>query len=128
MTGDILFAIFEELKSKPRTPDRTDATMKTARTTTLLLAVTAICAGPPAARAQAEAAQTSQSANGNKSYAIDIDASKQWIDTSIDLRAGEKLHITATGTITYPSANPSKSPDQSLGPAGLARGFRDLIH
>jgi len=102
--------------------------MKMARITTLLLAMAAICPGPPPARAQAQAAQTSSSTGGRKSQEIDVDAGKQWVDTSFDLRAGEKLHITATGTITYPAANPSKSKDQSFGPSGLARGFRDLIH
>jgi LssY C-terminus len=61
------------------------------------------------------------------SYQIDVDASKQWVDTKIDLRAGEKLRFTATGTITYPADK--KHPDgRSFGPDGLARGFGDLIH
>jgi LssY C-terminus len=61
------------------------------------------------------------------SYQIDVDAAKQWVDTRIDLRAGEKLRLTATGTITYPADK--KHPDgRSLGPDGLPRGFGDLIH
>jgi hypothetical protein len=61
------------------------------------------------------------------SYQIDLDAAKRWVDTKIDLRAGEKLRLTATGTVTYPSNK--KHPDgRSFGPDGLARGFGDLIH
>ncbi len=63
-----------------------------------------------------------------KSYELDVDASHQWVDTNIDLRAEEKLRITATGTITYPTADTSKSPAKSFGPDGLARGWADLVH
>jgi hypothetical protein len=67
------------------------------------------------------------SATTNKSYQLTIDATKQWIDTNIDVRGGEKLRATATGTITYPPAG--KNPDErSFGPDGLARGWADLIH
>jgi hypothetical protein len=61
------------------------------------------------------------------SYQIDVDAAKQWIDTKIDLRSGEKLHFAAIGTITYPADK--KHPDgRTFGPGGLTRGFEDLIH
>ncbi len=56
-----------------------------------------------------------------------MDAAKQWVDTKIDLRAGEKLRLAATGTITY--AADKKHPDgRTFGPDGLPRGFGDLIH
>jgi LssY C-terminus len=69
-----------------------------------------------------------QSASANvTSYQIDVDATKQWIDTKINLRSGEKLRFRATGTITYPADK--KHPDgRTFGPDGLARGFGDLIH
>ncbi|MFZ1030446.1 MAG: LssY C-terminal domain-containing protein [Candidatus Acidiferrales bacterium] len=61
------------------------------------------------------------------SYQIDVDAAKQWLDTKINLRSGEKLRFTATGTITYPADK--KHPDgRTFGPDGLARTFGDLIH
>jgi hypothetical protein len=61
------------------------------------------------------------------SYQLDLDAAKQWLDTKIELRAGEKLRLTATGTITYPADR--KHPDgRTFGPDGLPRGFGDLIH
>lgn len=43
-----------------------------------------------------------------------------WLDTGINLRAGDVLVITATGTVTLPQ-------DRTAGPAGLARGFKDLL-
>ncbi len=56
-----------------------------------------------------------------KTYEFDIDSSKQWVDSNIDLGAGEKLHISASGTVTYPTADASKSPAKSFGAAGLMR-------
>jgi hypothetical protein len=61
------------------------------------------------------------------SYQIYLDAAQQWVDTKIDLRAEEKLRLTAAGTITYPADK--KHPDgRTFGPEGLVRGFGDLIH
>jgi hypothetical protein len=93
--------------------------------TALMLAAAATCA-MPAARAQTSATATAAVSAG-KSYELDVDAAKQWIDTNIDLRAGEKLHITGTGTITYPASDSSKSKPRTTGPDGLARGWADLI-
>jgi LssY C-terminus len=56
-----------------------------------------------------------------KSYQVDVDASKQWVDTKIDVHAGAKLHFTATGTISYPDA-------ADIRPQGQSRNFKDLIH
>ena len=79
-----------------------------------------------AASTRPAVAQTGSSASVT-SCQIDVDAAKQWMDTKIDLRAGEKLRLTATGTITYPADK--KHPDgRTFGPDGLARGFEDLIH
>ncbi len=43
------------------------------------------------------------------------------MDTNIDLRAGEKLQITAEGTVTYAKGN-------HFGPVGIARSIADVIH
>jgi hypothetical protein len=67
------------------------------------------------------------SAVAGKSYGLDVDGSKQWVGANIELRAGEKIHIAGSGTITYPAADSSKQA-QSFGPDGLARGWKDLIH
>jgi LssY C-terminus len=80
----------------------------------------------PAQVTQAPAQPNSANAKG---YTVDVSATKQWVDTNIDLRAGEKLHITTTGTITYPAAQTAKSQEpQTFGPDGLSRGWKDLIH
>jgi hypothetical protein len=43
-----------------------------------------------------------------------------WVDTGIDLRVDDVAVITAAGTLTLPQG-------RTAGPAGLARGFRDLL-
>jgi hypothetical protein len=57
------------------------------------------------------------------SYSVEVNGTKQWVDTNIDLRRGEKLQITAEGTIDY--ADTKKN---HFGPAGITRSFADLIH
>jgi len=81
------------------------------------------------ARAQTTAVSaTPPVADPAKSFEFDVDATMRWMDTGIDLRAEEKLHISASGTITYPTADTSKSAPKSFGPGGLARGWADLVH
>ncbi len=95
------------------------------RSIALQLLVIAILLADSAARAQSTASQAGTASV--TSYQIDVDASKQWVDTKIDLRAGEKLRLTAKGTINYPPDK--KHPDgKTFGPDGLARTFEDLIH
>jgi hypothetical protein len=96
------------------------------RTRTLHFLAAAILSALFAVSSQPAAAQSGSPATVT-SYPIDVDGSKQWVDTIIDLRAGEKLRFIATGTITYLADK--KHPDgRSFGPDGLARGFGDLIH
>ncbi len=88
-----------------------------------------MCAGARTAVAQTPSTQSSArtSAPNATAFQVDVDAGKQWVDTKIDLRTGEKLKITATGTITYPADK--KHPDgKTFGPDGLDRSFEDLIH
>src|SRR5580704_16322351 len=95
----------------------------------LVVAALGVCAGSRTAVAQAPSAKTAtQAAAPNATaFQLDIDAGKQWVDTKIDLRTGEKLKITVTGTITYPPDK--KHPDgKTFGPNGLDRSFEDLIH
>jgi len=66
-----------------------------------------------------------------KSYNVTIDGSKNWVDTSVDLRGGAKLRFTATGQITYPRDDSYKGKGRTVGtfgPDGLPRGWADLIH
>ncbi len=95
-----------------------------------VLGVALSCWGPERALAQETkrppAPSAASSANAT-AYQFDVDATKQWVDTKVDLRQGEKIRLTATGTITYPADK--KHPDgRTFGPEGLARGFEDLIH
>jgi hypothetical protein len=93
-----------------------------------MLVATALLCVAPAVRAQTSTTATADASAAGKSYDFEIGAGNQWVDTKIDLRAGEKLHLTATGTITYPAGPSSKPPARSFGPAGIARGWADLIH
>lgn len=66
-------------------------------------------------------------ATARKIFRLDLDATKQWIDTNINVRGGEKLRATASGKITYPPVG--KNPDErTFGPDGLSRAWADLIH
>lgn len=86
-------------------------------------------AAPAGAQAAASSAgQSPATSTAAKPYEFDIPATKQWVDTGIDLREAEKLHVTATGSVTYPAGNSSKSQPRTFGPDGLARSWRDLIH
>jgi len=44
-----------------------------------------------------------------------------WTDTGIDLEPGEKIVVTASGTLRYADAKSDNGPD------GLSRGFKDLL-
>jgi hypothetical protein len=66
-----------------------------------------------------------------ESYDIDVPATKEWVDTNVDVRGGAKLRFTATGEITYPADQSYSGKTRTagtFGPDGLARGFADLIH
>jgi hypothetical protein len=71
----------------------------------------------PSATAPASAAGSPQT-----SYTIQVNASQEWTDTKLDLRGGEKLKISAEGTVTYTEKN------KTFGPNGIPRSFADLIH
>src|SRR5271168_524345 len=55
------------------------------------------------------------------SQEVQLTGDDTWIDTSIDLQAGERILITATGKLRFPDQKADNGPD------GLARGFKDLI-
>ena len=56
-----------------------------------------------------------------QTHEFDVQPGAGWIDTNIDLTAGDSLHISATGQLQYSNARQANSP------AGLPRGFADLI-
>lgn len=93
----------------------------------LVLGVAAMVYPSLAVRAQTAPAK----AGSNKTYEIEVAATKQWVDTNIDVRGGAKLRFTANGKITYPPDPSYKGKSRTLGtfgPNGLPRGWADLIH
>src|SRR5579864_1373712 len=81
----------------------------------------------PSSQLNLEAQSPQTNAAGHKIYRLDLDATKQWLDTGIDVRGGEKLRATGSGKLTYPPAG--KNPDErTFGPEGLPRGWADIIH
>ena len=52
---------------------------------------------------------------------LDLTPAPTWVDTNIDLTAGDTLKITATGQLQYSNAR------QANAAAGLPRGFADLV-
>ncbi|HXN93771.1 MAG TPA: hypothetical protein VN879_04675, partial [Candidatus Acidoferrales bacterium] len=55
------------------------------------------------------------------SQEVQLTGEESWIDTSIDIQAGERVLITATGKLRYADAKDDNGPD------GLPRGFKDLL-
>jgi hypothetical protein len=92
----------------------------------LLVAALGMCS-MPGARAQepspaaAEKAAPIEGKASTKSYTIELPASQQWVDTKIELRAGEKLLLTVDGSVT--DAN-----GKNFGPEGLRRSIEDVVH
>ena len=52
---------------------------------------------------------------------LDLQPAGGWVDTGLDLQAGDTLRVSATGQLQYSNAR------QSNGPEGLPRGFADLV-
>ncbi|NWG14852.1 MAG: LssY C-terminal domain-containing protein [Acidobacteria bacterium] len=50
----------------------------------------------------------------------EVSGDKQWLDTGLDIKAGDTLRFTASGTLKYPGA-------KETGPDGLARNWWDLL-
>src|SRR5262249_37766849 len=106
--------------------------METAKANILVALVAAVVCLPPTTdgqqpatptAAQQPAAQTSKPAGA--SPRVTVDASKEWVDTNIDLSPGEKVELKASGEITYPPEG--KSQERKFGPEGLPRSFADVI-
>jgi len=75
----------------------------------------------PDSATTATKAPGSRASSYKESYTLEVDGSKQWKDTGLDLRGGEKVQITAEGTVTYAKGN-------QFGPAGIPRSIKDVIH
>lgn len=70
----------------------------------------------PAPQAGASSPQSSSS-----SYSGDLAGSTKWKDTGVDLKPGDSVEVTASGKLQYADAQ------QSTGPDGLPRGWKDLM-
>jgi hypothetical protein len=66
---------------------------------------------------------SAQSPQGKKrlSQEVQLTGEETWLDTSLDIQAGELVLVTATGKLRYADAKDDN------GPEGLPRGFKDLL-
>jgi hypothetical protein len=55
-----------------------------------------------------------------ESKELDLMGDQSWLDTGVDLRAGDSVRISAIGSLRFSSS-------AANGPAGLPRGWRDLV-
>jgi len=83
-------------------------------------------ASPPpqvSAKQDAQDAASAQIPKGKKrlSQEVQLTGQQSWIDTGIDVQAGEHVLVTATGKLRYVDAKDDNGPD------GLPRGFKDLL-
>lgn len=102
------------------------------RPATVLLLAGAVAACGAAAAAQlvvpgagnpphAQQAQPGPAKSGKTAFSGDLSGSTTWKDTGVDLAAGDRVEITASGQLTYSDAA------QPAGPEGLPRGWKDLM-
>ena len=82
-------------------------------------------APPPqvAVKQDAQNAASTQTPTGKMrlSQEVQLTGQESWIDTSIDVQAGEHVFVTATGKLRYADGKDDNGPD------GLPRGFKDLL-
>lgn len=64
------------------------------------------------------------SVNAEDVFNVKISAESKWVDTGVQLQRGDRFTVEASGQIVLRG---SSGEQQSTGPAGLARGFRDLL-
>lgn len=93
--------------------------MKLARPILIAITVAVLplcCAGPAAAVALPFATNTANSTSLN----VTVSGSQTWIDTGMDVQAGDKLHITAKGTVNMGN-------NSGITADGAARGWVDTL-
>jgi LssY C-terminus len=76
---------------------------------------------PPKASAQDAAAGAKPLGTPRLSQEFQLTGDVTWLDTGIDVQAGEHVLITVAGTLRYLNAK------EDNGPQGLPRGFADLL-
>jgi hypothetical protein len=75
----------------------------------------------PSAQQQNSSATQTPAGKLRVSQEVQLTGEESWVDTGIDVQAGERVLITATGTLRYADAK------NDNGPEGLPRGFKDLL-
>ena len=73
------------------------------------------------ASTQDSAAASAPSRKLRVSQEVQLTGDSSWVDTGIDLQAGEHVVASATGTLRYADQQTDTTP------AGIARGFKDLL-
>ncbi|MGA2095736.1 MAG: LssY C-terminal domain-containing protein [Candidatus Acidiferrum sp.] len=76
---------------------------------------------PYSFRAQTPTTASVPSAQPRVSQEVQLTGDQIWVDTGIEVRAGEHVVATATGTLRFPDQQTDTTP------AGIARGFKDLL-
>src|SRR5258707_13900037 len=77
---------------------------------------------PPAKQeSQNPASEQTQQGKKRLSQEVQLTGNESWIDTGIDVQAGEHVLVTASGKLRYADAKDDNGPD------GLPRGFKDLL-
>src|SRR5215472_7804567 len=74
----------------------------------------------PAAPTDSQSATKTSSQKAPAKSVVTVTGTADWLDTGIDLRAGDQLSFAATGTMTV-------GPGKTATPQGASRGYRDLI-
>jgi len=73
-----------------------------------------LCTSPAHPALAAPLPAASSSAN------VTVSGDQKWVDSGVDVKAGDKLHITAKGTVTM-------GKDTGVTPAGVQRGWVDTL-
>jgi len=66
---------------------------------------------------------TAAPAASDKVISVTVKGDAGWVDTAVDVKAGETIRITAEGTMSFAG----KKQTLSSGPEGVARSIRDVI-
>jgi hypothetical protein len=64
--------------------------------------------------------QTAATTKSPTTKDVTVSGDDKWVDTGMDVLAGDKLHITATGTVNF-------SDKPNVGPEGAARDWKDTL-
>jgi hypothetical protein len=74
----------------------------------------------PAADTSPSPSETPKNSKRKTSEDVEVSGGQQWVDTKLDLLPGDRVAITATGSVQFQMQDPN-------GPDGLSRGWFDLL-